>query len=246
MSRLFKPKQEPQRDNLVDFHPKDELLLDYAAAALLEQEAKEFAEAAQEVENLSYDFDALDQRVYANLAAAQAKAKKAKRLSRLKLLGKTAAVFVIAVLLSGGLLYNTTEAFRIEIKNIFYSIRETFTSVSVQEEVTPEDVSGFPLQATYLPPNFMLLEEKEYYVRYEDSNGHFIDIECFPHGVSTNIDSENATYEEIEVNENLVQLYTKDGEFAAVWRNGDETFSASGNIELEEFIRFLEGLEAKA
>ena len=246
MSRLFKPKQEPQRDNLVDFHPKDELLLDYAAAALLEQEAKEFAEAAQEVENLSYDFDALDQRVYANLAAAQAKAKKAKRLSRLKLLGKTAAVFVIAVLLSGGLLYNTTEAFRIEIKNIFYSIRETFTSVSVQEEVAKEDTIGFPLEATYFLNGFELVEDNANYLRFEDQTGCVVTVEHIAAGRSLNIDSEDAVYEKIEINQIPVEIYTKGEDINVVWKTGNDTYYASGNIEREEFIRFLEGLEAKA
>ena len=61
-----------------------------------------------------------------------------------------------------------------------------------------------------------------------------------------NVDSEDAVFEEIEINQIPVQLYIKGDDISAVWEANDGTFFAAGNVAKEEFIRFLEGLEAKA
>ena len=158
-----------------------EPLLRYAAASIMKQDIEEFDKGLEVYKTVTFNEKALHDNIFSLFNDLDKKQKKAKRKKLNKLFYQIAAGFLFATLLTGTILYNTADAFRVKILNIIFSIEEKFTSFSLNEENSSPQIEidslEFPLQLTYLPEGFVLAaDSSNTSLYYENDTGQVFNI----------------------------------------------------------------------
>jgi len=221
-----------------------EPLLRYAAASIMKQDIEEFDKGLEVYKTVTFNEKALHDRLLPLFDDLEKKQNKAKRRQATKRICRIAAGFLFATLLTGTILYNTADAFRVAVLNIVFSVEEKFTSFSLNEEdPSPQiDINSveFPLQLTYIPEGFVLAaDSSNTSLYYENDIGQVFNLTFITKDGVANVDSENAIVKDIELNNKEIKLFIKKDRIIAVWQEKNLLFIAKSNLDEKTFLDII-------
>lgn len=227
--------------------PIDDLLMCSAAEAVMTAEIAKFDRAAEEFGNIAFPAD-LDRRILGlidNFCRGQSRNS---FFTALKRISRAAAVIVLALVLSVAVLCGTSEAFRAEVVKLVYTVKDNFITIDAESEdggLVYQAENHFILNAEYVPEGYTLCQEDYYRLSFENQRGQQLSVIHLTADISTDIDNEDVTVEQVQINGNEVELRYKKGSYLAIWRLGPNYFMAEGSVDRETFIRFIKGLAYK-
>ena len=123
------------------------------------------------------------------------------------------AVFAFAAILLFTGVFAASEDFRLQTLNLIVEVFESHTNFRFSQ--ISESTNNYDFEIGWLPEDFTLVEQNKSYdsswVNYKSSKGEFlyIDLAFLGNYGSANYDTENATAEEITINDSSATLYTK-------------------------------------
>jgi hypothetical protein len=233
-----------------------EALFEYAAACHVENLNREYANENNAIPDFTPtpEFEKKMKRLIARyqrrrtLAAIKARA--------FKSLPK-AAIFLLLV---GGILtivVTSVDALRIRALNMFLNARDQYTSVEVKENVPgqtapesqtiPSDWNAYV--PAYTPQGFQIVGTKKdnvtKFIEYANPNGQTIRFTQYENiKTDLQIDTENATVQDVIINNNKALLVEKAGIASLIWQD-QKLFYFTGEVDKSELIRMAQSLQKK-
>jgi hypothetical protein len=169
-----------------------------------------------------------------------------------KALGKVAVVFLIVSMLFGTLLV-TVEAVRIKTLNFLINIQEGFTEVKPDSQSTSSQSNGISLANTYspdyIPTGFVISAlnngSDSLFCVFGNESGNTIYFHVYMGSSGTNVDTEDATLEQITIQGEEGMLIKKGNMTTIVWDIADVVFVVGADISEEETMRVAESVTYK-
>lgn len=195
----------------------------------------------------------LDDWFYKHLEEQKKKAKRIQRKKFMIRIGNRAAAFVVIACVVLSAITFSVDAFRIKFFNMILETKERFGVVFYEEEKQeqqveiPEDWSGY--YPTFLPEGFSLLDYELgasiSRLTYIDGNGDIIELLQGTLISNSQIDTEDATVIDIEINGNQGVLAEKDEEIIIGWNEKNSSLLLRGNVKRSILLKVSESIEGK-
>lgn len=172
-----------------------------------------------------------------------------------------ARVAVILLILGGslGILTTVSQAAKVKVYNFIIKVEEKFTSIHFIEkggDSGTSGVKGIPSDwhdvyvPTYVPDGFEVVNAEDVglikIIDYKNSKGETITFDESPiESDKTEVDTENAYVEKVEVNGNEGLLIEKKGYTTLVWHNNDDVFYLRAQLDKSEVFKMAESVKSK-
>lgn len=189
----------------------------------------------------------LDKKCLRIIKRAFAKQKRAKSLRGLRKVGNVAAVFIAVVALCAALLFTTVEAFRNDVLNFVLAAFD-YDAGTVVKAVAPQEVPFKPLPPTWVPEEYLLVEElnngESYSAAY--SNGDSNEIHFTQSKITSTpvIDTEDAEEtQDATINGCEAIIAVKDGQIILLWLDNENASIfriTSENLDRNTLIKIAE------
>jgi len=207
----------------------------------------ELEEKNEEIKNRNFP-KKLDTWVEEYIKKEEKKEKKTKLIKNIKKQSKRAAIILLIIIAGISTLIFTVEAIRVRVFNYFIERNERYTEIRVEENEieTPElDWENY-YQPTYMTEGYYFESEEDggliKILNYSDGKNQII-ITQTNNSAGIQIDTEDATTENIKINGNEGFLTIKEDRSIIFWHNEEKSFTITGNIKKEEIIKIAESIE---
>lgn len=167
-------------------------------------------------------------------------------MKKVKKVSKIAACILLVLTVGTGVTIFSVEAWRVKFLNFVFEVEQPNTDYNFSE-TGGTTFNNDEVQLNYLPMGFDLVEDvttqNAICLTFANGDIYFrIDVEDIDINAST--DTENAITEGIRINEMYEAIYiTNPNVNTLIWHNYEYSFSISGNITKEEFIKIAENIE---
>lgn len=161
-----------------------------------------------------------------------------------------AAMFIIAIIA-----VSTSEAARVMIKNMALDVQEKFTEISFSEKIPMVETDESIIKRSsyyfpeYMPAGFSLIDIQESQsvlsILFMNAKEEHILMNYALSNDSIQLDTENATVMEIEVQGEKGLASIKNGLVIMVWPMEGYRFVLQGNISLDDAIKIAESIYLK-
>ena len=179
-----------------------------------------------------------------NLINKQVRKEKVNRI--LKKLVKIAAIFFIIVTVCT-ITIISVEALRVPILNLFTYTEEKITDIEFIDNQSNVEGVSFEDCFEYVPEGFELASEEidglDASLIYTNMDEESIFIDMYYGGSSLGVDTENAEYGEIIINESKGFYSTKNGSANLVFTKNEYVYSIIANLDLSEIIKIAENIK---
>jgi hypothetical protein len=210
----------------------------------------ELQEKNEEIKDTSFP-EKLDAWVEEYIRKEEKKEKKIKLVKNIKKQSKRAAIILLIIIAGISTLIFTVEAIRVRVFNYFIERNERYTEIKVEEEnniKTPElDWENY-YQPTYMPEGYFLENEEGIgsikVLKYTNGENEILFTQA-NNGTDFQLDTEDATTENIKISGNEGFLTIKEDRSMIFWHNEEKSFTITGNIKKEEIIKIAESIEKK-
>lgn len=140
----------------------------------------------------------------------------------------------------------SVEALRVPFFNLFVNTKEKITTIEA-DQGQPSDKNSFADLFEYIPNGYELMSEDNQdntaSFIFTNGNGDNIFIDMFNKEHSAGVDTEDAKYNEIMIN-NFQGFYSiKNGTTNLVFIKDNHTYLILGSIDLEEIIKIAENIK---
>lgn len=172
--------------------------------------------------------------------------------NKLARLGRYAATILLIFILTNGVLIATAEGYRERLFNAITCIYEKFTSIiiDVEEPIDTKNTEIEFIEPSYIPDGYKMIDSAQTdvtrVIKYMDKNNNTI---VFKQGVITGgelrIDTEGATIEEIDINDQTIKYFINKELFNGYWNDDKYQYLVNVEVSFEEFMKILEGIIKK-
>ena len=172
-------------------------------------------------------------------------ARRRRVLSALKITAKVAAVILVVLIVSTGVVFSS-EALRLKVMNLFYESDEISTEIDFSG-IEPGDIPEGMVLPGYMPEGYVLTEVEKtesglYTSIYTNSSDNIIKIEQGNFVAHFSADNENEDAYQAEFMGTEIYVVEHD-EMNMVFFNGNYySFSIWGNIEISELLAIAESV----
>jgi hypothetical protein len=210
----------------------------------------ELEEKNEEIKNRNFPKE-LDTWVEEYIKKEEKKEKKTKLIKNIKKQSKRAAIILLIIIAGISTLIFTVEAIRVRVFNYFIERNERYTEIRVEEEnniETPElDWENY-YQPTYMTEGYYFESSKGIgsikVLKYTNGENQITFTQA-NNGTDFQLDTEDATTENIKINGNEGLLIIKGDRSMIFWHNDEKSFTVTGNIKKEEILKIANNLEKK-
>lgn len=160
-------------------------------------------------------------------------------------MGRRVASVVIALLIAATTVTVSVEALREKAAEFFTAVFEKYTQVVFADDI-PQMTALEPKMPTYIPEGYALVNEE--YVNdihstgYTNDEGEQFHIEQSKRGSTIGVNSENAQYTKITINNILGITYKQNGYTTILFSDGIYQYLLYGTCPSEELIRIAESI----
>ena len=162
-------------------------------------------------------------------------------------LRKYVAGFVILFILTNSILFATAEEYRERFFEIINTVYEKFTSIVTEVEEGSFDEEMSFTQPSYIPEGFDLVGDMQADITrkmdYINENKIIEFKQSIITSGETQIDTENTSIQEMEINEQIINYYFNKGMYNAYWNDNKFSYSISAEVSFEELIKIIEGIQ---
>ncbi|MFY9482863.1 MAG: DUF4367 domain-containing protein [Tissierellaceae bacterium] len=172
--------------------------------------------------------------------------------NKLARLGRYAATILLIFILTNGVLIATAEGYRERVFNAITCIYEKFTSIiiDVDEPIDTKNTEIEFIEPSYIPDGYKMIDSAQTdvtrVIKYMDKNNNTIVLK---QGVITGgelrIDTEGATIEEIDINDQTIKYFINKETYSADWYDEKYIYSITAEVHFAEFVKILEGIIKK-
>jgi hypothetical protein len=220
----------------------------YIGEIYVESIVDELEEKKEEIKNTSFP-KKLDTWIEEYIKTEEKKEKKINLIKNIKKQSKRAAIILLIIIAGISTLIFTVEAIRVRVFNYFIERNERYTEIRLEEEnniKTPElDWENY-YQPTYMPEGYYFENGEDggliKILNYSDGKNQII-ITQTNNSAGIQIDTEDATTENIKISGNEGFLTIKEDRSMIFWHNEEKSFTITGNIKKEEIIKIAESIE---
>lgn len=245
--------KEKSREELEDLEKLNEAYLYDIGAEYVNIICEEADALLEEYKDLEVP-KSLDDWFYAYLEELESKERKERRRKRLVRISKRVVVAVLIIGIGLSAVTFGVEAFRIKFFNIVLETKQRFGLVSYEETVNenqtqevPKDWNGY--YPFFLPEGYYLLDYEQgtgiSRLTYIDGKGIILELFQGTMGLTSQIDTENATVIEVEINGNIGVLSEKEDEVIIGWSEKHTSFLLRGNLDKSTLLQVAESIEQK-
>ena len=245
MKKKFESKSDDNRIEDIDI---DELLMYHAANAIMDEELAIYNSLDESREQTAFP-EELEKSIYASIDNAEKNNRKQNLRKRINTIGKVVATLFLAVGIFTFGLYNTSEAFRLQILEMFFIPHEKYDEVYIPEDnndtIEYNANESFVLRPQYMPDNYKLTQEDSYGMMYKDqyNDDNFIAIRYISPSYSIQVDNERLAVERIYFNGCVIELRHEDSYYLAFWTDKGKCFSLEANdTDRDTFMKIFDGL----
>lgn len=166
-------------------------------------------------------------------------------------LRKYAAVILIFLALTNGVLISTVEGYRERVFEVITNIYEKFTSIiiEVEEPINIDETELNFIKPSYIPDGFEIVDDMQMDIGrkiYYMNESHII---TFKQNIITNeeirLDTEGAVIDQMEINNQIIKYFLNKGIYNAQWFDEKYRYSINAEVSFEEFIKIIEGIIKK-
>jgi hypothetical protein len=166
---------------------------------------------------------------------------------------KVAAIILVSVLILSVSLISSVDAIRVKFLNLFIETNEDYSKITIGDDSNSGSMNTLKndvaLKNCYIPgfipkgfniENIIKQNEKTIMV-FKDTNSNSL---VFEQSSDLNadymVDTENAEIETIEIQGWEAMVITKDRIITILWDNNEMMFNVSGQMPIEEVVKFCE------
>lgn len=218
-------------------------------AALICEETDQLMEKFEDLE-IS---ESMNQKFYSFLKELETKERNEKRRKRFNRFTKRVAVVLLVAGAGLSAITIGVDAFRVKFFNILIETTEKFGLVSYEEKTTynkitaPDDWTDY--YPAYMPEEYSLVESEAgagvSILRYVNEKGEILELIQGTVILTSQIDTEDATVVEVEVNGESSIIVEKDDETIIGWSKKEESFILRGNLDKSELLEIAESITQK-
>lgn len=172
--------------------------------------------------------------------------RKEKKKHRVKRIPRIAAV-VIAVIVICSITVMSVEAFRVPFLNLFVNTEEEITDIEYEEDQASDEGSSQSDLFGYIPDGYELtvedVQEQAATFIYFNENEEKLLIRRYYGEGSSGIDTENADYNEISINDYQGFYSTKHGITTLVFTKNGYAYFIQAYIDLSEIVKIAENIK---
>jgi hypothetical protein len=208
----------------------------------------ELEDKKEEIKNTDFP-KKLDTWVEEYIRKEEKKEKRIRLIKNIKKQSKRAAIILLIIIASISTLIFTVEAIRVRVFNFFIERNERYTEIRVEEETnikTPElDWENY-YQPTYMTEGYYFESEEGIgsikVLKYTNGENEILFTQA-NNGTDFQLDTEDATTENIKISGNEGFLTIKEDRSMIFWHNDEKSFTITGNIKKEEIVKIAESTE---
>ena len=130
---------------------------------------------------------------------------------------------------------------------IINTVYEKFTSIVTEVEEVPFDEEMIFIQPSYIPEGFDLVGDMQTDITrkidYINENKIIEFKQSIITSGETQIDTENTSIKEMEINKHIIKYYLNKGMYNAYWNDNKFTYSITAEVSFEELINIIEGIQ---
>lgn len=161
--------------------------------------------------------------------------------------GKRVAIIVLALIISFTATTFSVKALREAVIEFITETYEKFTKVSTNMAESTQN-SFEKVAPQYVPDGYIVQEEQEflssYQVTYINDENNTIDYDqTINSGTTYNTDTENISYEEININSLEGIAYVKNGFSTVIFADETYFYTLVGEISIDEIIKMAESIQ---
>ena len=230
----------------LDANAFDKALMEKAAAAIMEEELALYNQPP-DAEQPTIP-PAMDERIYGLIDDIE-KTKKHRRIRKINRVVGVAATVVILAGIFTVYLYNTCEAFRMELLNMTVTPHEKYDELAIdygtdEEFVKYDEKARFMLQLDYVPKGFKKVSEDSYSMEYRsEDEDYYLIISYLPPGSQPYVDNEKFKSKRIFCHGCEVELRYYKGSHLAIWQDREKYFMLSAiGLNRATFLKVLDGI----
>lgn len=170
-----------------------------------------------------------------------------KRRKRRRIVKRAAAGLAACICVSTCMVFSSS-AFRIPVMNFFTDVKEKYSELVVDKGTKTYVTKNFQeYEPRYVPKGFNVsevIEEDNFFrISYvnDDSRWYYYSYYEEPHSIQ--LDTENISEMQIEINGSEAVVYTKENYFYLVYYKDKKQFIVIGNISLDEVKKIMESIK---
>lgn len=159
------------------------------------------------------------------------------------------AVIIFIVIVVCAITIISVEAFRIPVFNFFINKQEEITDIKINDELSPNDEeikTSHTIEPSYLPEGFELTKTEEFgtgfFKYYNSAEGNSIIIQQHAIGSDLSIDTENAEYGSIDINEHEGFYSIKNGSTQLVFSTNEQVYLIIAELDISEVFRIAKSI----
>lgn len=212
-----------------------EMLLKESADLAAEEMGKSYEEPPEY--EPSPEFDVRIEKLFA-------RERRKKRLRRMASISKRAACVLLVFVIAFSVAIGSVEAWRVKFLNFVFDPDKPNMDIVFGDKGThyaDDDIS-----IDYLPLGFELSEKSTTrfsVVRLFKNKEERIRVGKYDESINANVDTEDSTIEEIEINGYSAALLIKNNRNILFWSDGDYIFVIDGNVSKKEIIKIAENIK---
>ena len=219
----------------------DEVVFD----ALLEQAFSDVIEEDFEKLKIESESCAISPETELKIRKMIAKSGKTDQRKQARIILRVASVVLVVMLNLGLIGILMIPSVNAEVKNVFADLFEKYTSYETKEQKSIV-VSTNDYIIGYIPNEFELIEQEDYFLRFNEinqGNGYIaINISYEDFG-RISIDSENAIVTTIKINGIDAYLNYSNGNYTLFWNDGYHFITILSNIDEDEIIKVANNIK---
>ena len=162
-------------------------------------------------------------------------------------LRKYVAGFLILFILTNSLLFATAQEYRERFFQIINTVYDKFTSLVTEVEEGPFDGEMSFIQPSYIPEGFDLVSDMQTDITrkmdYINENKIIEFKQSIITSGKTQIDTENTSIKEMEINKRIINYYLNKGMYNAYWNDNKFNYSITAEVSFEELINIIESIQ---
>lgn len=230
-----------------------EELYKYIGILHVENTAKEADDIIEESKHLDFP-EELDLWFGEYIGDDIKKDKKKKFKSRVRLIAKRAAIFLIILALGSFITTISVEAYRVRFFNLITDITEKYTNINIERNPNEQPIDNDLLNKSYFYPGYIPVGYKQsdiqnydklWLIHFVNDNGDIIELLQSELDPDFQVDTEGATTLEININGAKGILVSKEDVKILLWFTDTNNFYIKGKLDQKEIVTMAESLEFK-
>lgn len=223
----------------------------YIGSIHAENTAKEADDIIEKARDIDYP-EELDCWFEGNINDFIKEEKQNKFKNRFSSIAKRAAIFLIILGLGAFVTTMSVEAYRIRFFNLITEVTEKYTNFSIERESDESNNEDVVLGKSYFYPGYIPAGYKRSdaqnhgelrIVYFENTEGNRIEFLQTELDSNFQVDTEDATTEDININGSEGILVSKEGVKTLLWFTDTNSFSIMGKLNREEIVSIAESIE---